>query len=281
MSRSKPMASLATAALLLPALLLLLVWFVVPLAQLLRLSLSDPGGPLGAYRELLGSAVYRQVFVNTLILSFNVTVLCVALAYPTAYLLTRLTGWRRAIALYCVLVPLWVSVLVRSFSWMLLLGTSGPINTALVSLGLLEHPAALLYNTTGVLIGMVHVLLPYALLPIYTAMRAIEPRLLLASEGLGAGPATTFRRVYLPLSLPGVGAAAAFVFLLALGFFVTPALLGGIQNVTASMLIDNFVNERLVWPLAAAASFCLLLLILALLLAASRFLHLGHMLVAR
>jgi len=178
-------------------------------------------------------------------------------------------------------VPLWVSVLVRTFSWMLLLGTSGPINGALVWLGLVDQPLALLYNTTGVTIGMVHVLLPYALLPIYSAMLAIEPRLLLASEGLGASPLTTFRRVYLPLTLPGVGAAAAFVFLLALGFFVTPALLGGIKNVTASMLIDNFVNEQLVWPLAAASSFCLLALILALLLVASRFLHLGHMLVAR
>jgi putative spermidine/putrescine transport system permease protein len=281
MSRSKPTASIATAALLLPVLLLLLVWFVAPLTELLRLSFSDRRGPLAAYAELLGSAVYRQVFLNTLILAFDVTVLCVVLAYPTAYLLTRLSGWRRAVAFYCVLVPLWVSVLVRTFSWMLLLGTSGPINGALVSLGLIEQPLTLLFNTTGVTIGMVHVLLPYALLPIYSAMLAIEPRLLLASEGLGAGPATSFRRVYLPLTLPGVGAAAAFVFLLALGFFVTPALLGGIRNVTASMLIDNFVNEQLVWPLAAAASFCLLALILALLLVASRFLHLGHMLVAR
>lgn len=280
-SRANRLTSVATSCLLLPALLFLAIWFIAPLGQLLRLSFSDPAGALAPYAELLGSAVYRQIFVNTLILAFNVTAICIVLAYPTAYLLTRLRGWPLALAFYCVLVPLWISVLVRTFSWMLLLEKSGPVNTALVELGILNSPAALLFNTIGVTIGMVHVLLPYALLPIYSAMRAIEPRLLLASEGLGASPLTSFCRVYLPLTLPGVAAAAAFVFLLALGFFVTPALLGGIQNVTASMLIDNFVTERLVWPLAAASSFCLLVLILILLAVSSQFLHLGQMLVAR
>lgn len=275
------MASVATGCLLLPSLLFLLIWFVAPLGQLLRLSFSDRAGFFAAYAELLGNSVYRQIFLNTVILAFNVTVICVVLAYPTAYLLTRLKGWALAFAFYCVMVPLWISVLVRTFSWMLLLEKSGPVNTILVEAGVLASPAALLFNTLGVVIGMVHVLLPYALLPIYSAMRSIDPRLLLASEGLGASPFASFWRVYLPLSLPGVAAAAAFVFLLGLGFFVTPALLGGMQNVTASMLIDNFVNERLVWPLAAASAFCLLFIILALLAVASRFLHLGQMLVAR
>ena len=274
-------ASLETGLLLLPAAVFLAGWFIVPLAQLLLLSLADPRGAAAPYAELLGNAVYRQIFLNTLVLAFNVTWICVLLAYPTAYLLTRLRGWLLGLAVYCVLIPLWISVLVRTFSWMLILERNGPLNAVLVSLRVLERPASLLFNNTGVVIGMVHVLLPYALLPIYSAMRTVEPRLLLASEGLGATPLMTFRRVYLPLTLPGVAAAATFVFLLALGFFVTPALLGGIHNLTAAMLIDNFVNERLVWPLAAAASFCLLALILVLLLAASRFLQFGQTLVAR
>jgi len=274
-------ASLETGLLLLPAAVFLAGWFIVPLAQLLLLSLADPRGAAAPYAELLGNAVYRQIFLNTLVLAFNVTWICVLLAYPTAYLLTRLRGWLLGLAVYCVLIPLWISVLVRTFSWMLILERNGPLNAVLVSLRVLERPASLLFNNTGVVIGMVHVLLPYALLPIYSAMRTVEPRLLLASEGLGATPLMTFRRIYLPLTLPGVAAAATFVFLLALGFFVTPALLGGIHNLTAAMLIDNFVNERLVWPLAAAASFCLLALILVLLLAASRFLQFGQTLVAR
>lgn len=269
------------ALLLLPTLVFLLAWFVAPLTQLLLLSLADPRGPLAAYRELLGTGVYRAIFVRTLVLAFEVTIIGILLAYPTAFLLTRLKGFAFAFAFYCILIPLWISVLVRTFSWMLILGQNGPVNATLLDLGIVERPVSFLFNSSGVIIGMVHVLLPYALVPIYSAMRTIDPRLLRASEGLGATSTATFLRVYLPLTLPGVVAAAAFVFLLALGFFVTPALLGGIQNLTVAMLIDNFVNERLVWPLAAATAFCLLGLILALLLVASRFLQFGQMLVAR
>jgi putative spermidine/putrescine transport system permease protein len=164
---------------------------------------------------------------------------------------------------------------------MLLLEKNGPVNSALLGLGLIQQPLSLLFNATGVYIGMVHVLLPYALLPIYTAMLNVDRRLLQASEGLGAPPFFTFRRVYVPLTAPGVAAGFTLVFLLALGFFITPALLGGIQNVTVAMLIDLFVTERLVWSLAAAASFCLLFVILILLLVAGRFLYLGQTVVAR
>src|SRR5690606_9441349 len=133
----------------------------------------------------------------------------------------------------------------------------------------------------SVYVGMIHVLLPYAVLPIYSAMLKVDHRLLQASEGLGASGLMTFVRIYLPLILPGILAGAAFVFLLALGFYITPALLGGLQNLTAAMLIDNFVNERLVWPLAAAASFILLFIVLAILAVMSRFLSLGSVLVMR
>lgn len=270
-----------TFLLLLPMLIFLGGWFVLPLGQLLLLSFDLPEGPLASYAQLLGSSVFRQVFVNTLILALIVTVFSVVLACPTAYLLSRVRGFWFTVALYCVLVPFWISILVRTFSWMLLLERNGPVNALLMWTGVTDSPVPLLFNSFSVYLGMIHVLLPYAVLPIYSAMLKVDPRLLQASEGLGASGPTTFVRVYLPLILPGILAGAAFVFLLALGFYITPALLGGLQNLTAAMLIDNFVNERLVWPLAAAASFILLLMVLAILALVSRFLALGSVLVAR
>ncbi len=273
--------ALGTTLLLLPALVLLGGWFVAPLVRLFQFSLDHPAGTFAAYAELLGNEVYRDIFARTLRLAAEVTIISLLLAYPAANLLTRLRGVAFTIALYCVLFPFWISVLVRTFSWILLLERNGPVNVLLMQTGLSGEPMPFLYNHAGVLIGMVHVLLPYALLPIYAAMVKVDRRLLLASEGLGAAPLTTFWRVYLPLTLPGVLAGAAFVFLLALGFFITPALLGGIRNVTAAMLIDNFVSERLIWPLAAAASFVLLGLVLALVALAGRFIYLGQTLVTR
>lgn len=274
-ARARVRANLVTAALLLPAVLFLGGWFVLPLIGLFRLSLTSPPGPLAPYLEIFGSSVYQRVFMNTLVMAVNVTAVCILLGFPTAFALSRLRGKLRAVAFYCVLVPFWISLLVRTYSWILLLGKNGPVNAALLGLRIVGQPLALLFNNTGVYIGMVHVLLPYAVLPIYAAMLKIDGRLLLASDGLGAPPWVTFRRVYLSLTMPGVGAAAVFVFLLALGFFVTPALLGGIANLTVATLIENLVNERLAWTLAAAASFSLLTMVLGLLLLASRFVSLG------
>lgn len=271
----------ATALLLAPILIFLAIWFVAPLTRLLLLSFEGKGGVFSAYAELLGSEVFRAVFRNTLTLAVTVTVLAVLLAYPAAYLLSRLRGFWLTLALYCVLVPFWISVLVRSFSWMLLLERNGPVNAVLVWSGLIERPIKLLFNDFAVHLGMVHVLLPYAVLPIYAAMLKVDPRLLQASDGLGASGVQTFLRVYLPLTARGVAAGAVFVFLLALGFYITPALLGGLHNLTAAMLIDNFVNERLVWPLAAAASFILLAIILAILAGAARFLSFGQIMATR
>ena len=273
--------ALMTFGLLAPALLFLLAWFLWPLAQLLMLSFRTPAGIFSAYVSLMESFVFRAVFVNTLQLALFVTVICTLLAYPAAWLLTRVQGFWFSVALYCVLVPFWISVLVRTFSWMLLLERNGPVNSLLMKIGATEQPLRLLFNDFGVYLGMVHVLLPYAILPIYAAMLKVDPRLLQASDGLGASGRATFFRVFLPLTLPGVWAGAAFVFLLALGFFITPALLGGPHNLTAAMLIDSFVNERLVWPMAAAASFILLFIVLAVLVLVSRFVALGSMVMTK
>jgi ABC-type spermidine/putrescine transport system permease subunit I len=193
------------------------------------------------------------------------------IGFALAFALTRLPASWRAVVLACVVLPLWISVLVRTFAWMLILERNGPLNRFLMAIGIVDHPLSLLFAFPGVAIGMVHVLLPYAVLPIYAALSRIDPGLLRASEGLGASRVTTFRRVLLPLSARGLATAATFTFLLSLGFFVTPALLGGPRNTTVSMLIDSFVNDRLDWPLAAAASMTLLALTLAVLGLAGRF----------
>jgi ABC-type spermidine/putrescine transport system permease subunit I len=205
---------------------------------------GERGGFCGC-REILGDNIYRRVFLNTFTFAVLVTAVAIAIGYPLALALTRLSpGWRGAL-FACVLLPLWISVLVRTFAWMLLLERNGPVNRFLVASRLVDGPLPLLFNHAGVLIGMVHVLLPYAVLPIYAALARIDPALSLASEGLGASRLTTFRRVLLPLSLRGVATAATFVFLLSLGFFITPVLLGGSASMTLSMLIENLVNERL------------------------------------
>jgi putative spermidine/putrescine transport system permease protein len=272
---------LVTVALLAPATLFLAVAFVLPLGVLLKLSFAAPAGPLSTYAEILGGWLYTRVFWNTLVLATVVTAVSVALAYPTAYMLTRLKGWVLTFALYGVLFPLWISVLIRTFSWILLLEKNGPVNRGLVLAGVVDRPVEFLFSNAGVLIGMVHVLLPYAVLPVYANMLRVDQRLLLASDGLGAPPWLTFCRIYLPLTMPGVGAGAVFVFLLSLGFFITPALLGGANNMTVAMLIENLVSERLAWPLAGAASFLLLAAILVLLAAAARFVRLDAALEVR
>lgn len=273
--------ALMTFGLMAPALVFLAAWFLWPLLQLLLLSFRGPEGTFSTYVALIESTVFRAVFMNTLQLALVVTVICTLLAYPAAWLLTHVRGGWFSLALYCVLVPFWISVLVRTFSWMLLLGRNGPANSFLMQIGAIDHPLKLLFNDFGVYLGTVHVLLPYAILPIYSAIIKVDPRLLQASDGLGASGLSTFLRVFLPLTLPGVWAGAAFVFLLSLGFFITPALLGGPHNLTAAMLIDSFVNERLVWPMAAAASFILLFIVLTVLLIVSRFVTLGAIVAAK
>jgi len=272
---------LVTVTLLAPATLFLAVAFVLPLGVLLKLSFAAPAGPFSTYAEILGGWLYTRVFWNTLVLAAAVTVVSVIVAYPTAYMLTLLKGWALTFALYGVLFPLWISVLIRTFSWILLLEKNGPVNRGLAATGIFDRPVEFLFSHTGVLIGMIHVLLPYAVLPVYANMLRVDSRLLLASDGLGAPPWLTFGRVYLPLTMPGVGAGAVFVFLLSLGFFITPALLGGANNMTVAMLIENLVNERLAWPLAGAASFLLLAAILVLLAAAARFVRLDTALEVR
>jgi putative spermidine/putrescine transport system permease protein len=274
-------ARLDTWLLLLPALAVMALCFVVPLMRLFGLAFTDPAGPTASFQTILQSGVYRQVMWNTFVVSLLVTAICAVLAWPVAYVLSRLRGLWFAVVLYGVLFPLWISVLVRTFSWMLLLERGGPINRFLLSLGVIERPIALLFNDIGVIIGMVHVMLPYMILPLYGAMIRIDRRLLLASDGLGATLWDTFRRIYFPLVAPGLVGGATFVFLLSLGFFITPALLGGANAITLSMLIAAFVSERLAWALAAAASIILFVAVAIFLAVTAWLLPLNRSLFAR
>ena len=263
-----------TTALLIPAILILAVSFLAPLGRLVLISFSSPKGLFYAYSQLFEDEIFATVFLNTTTIAIIVTLLAIVIAYPVAFALTKVSkGWH-AILLACVLLPLWISVLVRTFAWMVLLERNGPVNTLLVSSGILEKPISLLFNHASVGIGMLHVLLPYAVLPMYAALVQIEPNLLRASEGLGASRTTTFLKVLLPLSLKGIATAATFTFLLSLGFFVTPALLGGASSLTLSMLIDSFVSDRLNWPLASAASVILLISALLVVAISKRFIAL-------
>ena len=265
-----------TLLLLAPAVVFVGLCFVVPLARFCALAFTGDDGAQAAFETLLSSNAYRNVFFNTVQISFVVTLICVAFAFPVALTLAKLKGIWFNIVLYCVLFPFWVSLLVRTFSWMLLLERNGPVNQTLVALGVTEQPLRLLFNDFSVVVGMVHVLLPYAVLPLFARMRSIDRRLLMASDGLGASIFDTMRLVYLPLVLPGLLGAAAIVFLLALGFFVTPALLGGASSLTVATLISGFVFDRLAWSLAAAASLILLVFVLALLALSRRVVSFGE-----
>lgn len=249
-------------ALCLPAILLFCVFFAVPVGRLLGMSVE--GGSLGWYHRALTGPAYLDVFLLTFWIASVVTVVTLLLGYPVAYLLATTTpGWRAA-GFLLVLLPLWTSVLVRTYAWMVLLGRNGVVNKALVAWGLTERPIGFLYTTTGVLIGMVHVLLPYMVLPLYSALRRLDPALMQAAEGLGAPRWRVLWRIVLPLTGGGIAAGTVLVFVLSLGFFITPALLGGGRVVMIGVLIQQQVAELLDWNFAAALSMLLLVVSIAI-----------------
>lgn len=246
----------------LPALLLLGVIFAWPVLRLLAMSVED--GTMAHFERATLDGLYVHVLLDSVKIAALVTVICLLLAYPVAFWLSRTGRWGVAIGMFALLLPFWTSVLVRTYAWLVLLGRNGVVNRWLRDAGLIDAPLPLLHNTAGVLIGMVHVLLPYMVFPIYASLLRIDRDLSLAAEGLGAPAWRSFLRVTLPLSLPGVSAGCALVFVLSLGFFITPALLGGGRVVMVSMLIEQQVREFLDWPFAAALSTVLLVATLAI-----------------
>ena len=242
-----------------PSVLLLLGVYLYPLAKLVVLSLGAPPG-LATYGRLLHNDLFLTVLVRTFRISAVVTVICLVAAYPVATLLTRVSTRVAALVTIAVLLPFWTSILVRTYAWMVLLQHNGLVNKLLVGLGIVANPLRLMYNEAGVTIGMVQILLPFAILPIYASLQNIDERLHLAAQILGAGSWQRFWKVTFPLSLPGVGAAAILVFVQGLGYFVTPALLGGSRVITLAMLMESQVLEVLNWPLASAMAMVLLVI---------------------
>lgn len=247
--------------LLVPALGAVVVLFLLPLARMLELSVFDPGFTLKHYAEFLGTTTYVRVMAGTVLLAFNVTVICLVLGYPVAYAISSTSPRTRRLFLIPVMLPYLTSLMVRTYAWMILLGTNGIINQFFGVFGV--GPFKLINNTLGVYIGMVHVLLPLMILPMCNTMQSIDTRLVQAAEGLGAGRWQAFVRVFAPLSLPGVAAGSCLVFIIALGFFITPALLGALENMTVSMLIENQVGVALNWGFAAAIGMVLLVATMA------------------
>ncbi|WAI84757.1 MULTISPECIES: ABC transporter permease subunit [Achromobacter] len=246
-----------------PLVVLLLVLLIYPVGQLLLLSVvDDQGFTLAQYHRLFDSSVYINVLLITLKISLWTTFFSVVAGYPVAYLISSLTAKRKTSLLFWVLLSFWTSFLVRTFAWVVLLGRNGVVNQLLQALGILDAPANLLYNFGSVLVGMVHALMPLAVLTMLSVMENIDRNLPRAASTLGARPGTAFWKIYFPLSMPGVAAAAIMVFVTAIGFFITPALLGGRKETMITQIIIDQVQQTMNWEFAGAVSVLLLVVVL-------------------
>jgi putative spermidine/putrescine transport system permease protein len=258
-------------ALALPALLFLGVFFIIPLVAMSVRSVTDPpGAGLANYEQFFSEQAFVKVLINTFWIALLSTVTCLVIGYPYAYLMTVVPGRIAGLLLIAVLLPFWSSLLVRTFAWQVILRDTGIINRFLLDLGVISEPLTLIRTTAGVILGMSHILLPFMVLPLYAVMRRIDPEFGRAAANLGAAPATAFLRVFLPLSLPGILAGCLLVFVLALGFYITPALLGGLRDQMISQLIVQQIQQRLDWGFGTAMSVLLVGITLLILLVMSR-----------
>jgi len=257
-----------TPLLLLPGIAMLVLMFLVPMVLFfVRTFMEFQGGTaafLAQARSLLFSQPYLTALATTNWIALIVTLAVLLVGYPIAYYLTTATGPSFSLVVLSIVLPYFTSIIVRTFSWMVLLGEHGLVNDTLRAIGVISEPLPLMYNRLGVLIGMSYVLLPYMVLTLYAAMRGIDTSLVRAAEGLGASGFYTFRRVYFPLSLHGVLSGALIVYILSIGYFITPALMGGQHDIMVAMLIDRELEVAVDWPSAALMSLSLLVVTLAL-----------------
>jgi ABC-type spermidine/putrescine transport system permease subunit I len=263
--------------LVLPSLVFITVLFLYPLASLVTTSVYDAGFTLNNYQRLIAQPVYVKVLLNTVRISTIVTLICLALGYPLAYRLFTLRRRAKFLLLIAILMPFVTSLLVRTYGWLVILDPNGLVNTILLRAGILAQPLTLVHNTTGVLIGMTQIMLPYMVLPIAAVMEGTDRALLRAAGSLGASPWNVFVKIFLPLTLPGVYAGCLLVFIICLGFFVVPALMGGTRDILLAQLIQFNVSTVLNWGFAAALSTILLLTTLTVYVLAHRWLHLARL----
>jgi len=210
------------------------------------------------------NAIYIDILLRTFTVAFSVTVLSVLLGFPVAYLLANLPPKTANLLMILVLLPFWTSLLVRTAAWIVLLQEQGVVNQFLLWLGVVDHPIRMIYNRAGVYIAMTHVLLPFMIMPLYSVMKGIKPHYMRAAVSLGARPTVAFLRVYMPMTLPGMGAGALLVFILALGYYVTPALVGGAADQMISYFIAFYTSETVNWGMASALGAVLLVVTLIL-----------------
>lgn len=261
--------------LVLPFLAVVVVLYLGPIANILWLSVTDPKPGLGNYAKLFESDSLIRIIMTTLRTCVITTIVSVALGYLVAYTVVHALAREKAWMLTFVLLSFWISVLVRTFAWIMLLGNNGVVNNALSDIGLINEPIAFMRNELGVLIGMVQYMIPYAVLPLLANMQGLDPRVMQASRSLGASSLQTFLRVYLPLTKPGIIAAALLVFIISLGFYVTPAILGGGKVLMIAEYISVQILVTLRWGTAAMLAALMLGGVLVLLAIMNRFMNLG------
>jgi len=263
----------------LPPLLWVAAFLLVPYALLFCYSFWSvspaqtivPNWNLNNYRDLLRVHVYLETLLRSMWIAARVTIFALLLGYPLAYYLSFHAGVRKDLFYQLVIIPLWVSYLVRAYAWKTILGSDGVLNGLLLHLHVTKHPVEFfLYSPFAVVLTLTHIYTPFAFLPIYAALEHIPRNLVEASHDLGASPAQTFWRVIFPLSIPGVVAGATFAFVLSLGDFLAPLLLGGPSGIMISNIVVSLFGAAYNWPMGAAISLCMLVLVVALLFVAER-----------
>lgn len=253
----------------------LCAFYLFPLTTMLVLSVWDRGFTAQYFEQTLGNAAYMHILGWTLQMAAVTSLLCLVLGYPVAYFMVQCSSRVRALILALIVLPFWTSSLVRAYAWITLLGRTGLVNQLLQTSGITNEPLQLIFNTFGLYVGTVQIMLPYMIFALFGTMRGIDMRLIRAAETLGASPLRAFVRVYVPLSMPGVVAGLTLVFMITLGFFITPAILGGLRDATFVMLIEKLMNELLNWHLASALSAMLLAVTLTLYWAFTQFVGSG------
>lgn len=264
MSTASPPAGKRFMPMILPALVLLAAFFVIPVVMLLTRSVTEPDLGFQNYTQLFATSTYAKIFYNTFLVAGLVTVLSLLIAFPIAWGLTIFPKWAAGLIFAIVILSMWTNLLARSYAWMVLLQRTGPINRVLMDLGIISEPLNLVNNLVGVTIGMVYIMLPFMILPIYGVISKIDSSLLQAAALCGAGRMQAFFRVLWPLCRSGVGSGMLMVFVMSLGYFVTPALLGGTANMMIAELISQQVQSLTNWGMGGALAFVLLVVTLSL-----------------
>lgn len=255
-----------------PYLFLIFFLIIIPVGWLFYMSFIGRDGSYSFenYERMVTQKSYIRIFLTTFKISFLTTLICALLGYPLTYFMSQLSRKWAGICMIGVLIPFWTSLLVRTYAWLVLLQRKGLINNIAIDLGFISEPIKFVHNTSGTLIGMAHIMLPFLILPLYANMRAIDKDCLKAAANLGATPTRAFWTVFFPLSIPGLLAGLLIVFVICLGFYVTPAVLGGGKIIMAAMKISSNIELYFSWGAASALGVVLLIVTMLILYIASK-----------